>query len=96
MSFDRTSGRWAILGAANEVRKSDERKTITEALSSTQEPMGPSEIAAATGMKNNNVRFLLGRMATSGEVEKVGRGKYALPSNYPPNNPHKLTSNVSV
>lgn len=78
MHFDKTTGRWSILGAAAEVRKSDGRKSITDALAASKDPMGPSDIATATGMKNDNVRFLLGKMATAGEIEKVGRGRYIL------------------
>ena len=79
MQFDSTTGRWSILGAASMVRKSDERKKIIDALAEATEPLGPSEIAAATGMANNNVRFLLTKMVASGEVERVGRAQYALP-----------------
>ena len=38
--------------------------------------MGPSDIAAATGMKNENVRFLLHKMVQDGEVITKGRGRY--------------------
>ena len=77
VSFDRETGRWSILGAASEVHRSDERKAILDALRDTGTPMGPGEIAAATGMKNENVRFLLHKMQKAGEVEKRSRGQYA-------------------
>ena len=52
MSFDRTTGHWSVLGQANEVRRTDERSALLKALREGGEPMSPSELAAATGMKN--------------------------------------------
>jgi hypothetical protein len=79
MSFDITTGRWKLLGAADEVRRSDERSRIVSAMLAADEPMGPSDIAAATGMKAENVRFLLHKMVGNGEIRKVGRASYAAP-----------------
>jgi hypothetical protein len=48
--------------------------------------MSPSDLAAVTGMKGENVRFLLFKMAPAGEVVRVGRGRYAHPLSTPANN----------
>jgi hypothetical protein len=74
MQFDRTTGRWSVLGAASVVRMTKERRQILDALWGSSEPLGPSAIAAATGMKDGNIRFLLGEMVKKGEVSKTGRG----------------------
>jgi len=79
MQFDQTTGRWSILGDAADVRRSDERRAIQKAISAAGEPLSPSEIAAATGMKDANVRVLLHKMAKDGEVTKGGRGRYDNP-----------------
>jgi AAA domain len=79
MQFDPTTGRWAVLGAAAEIRKSDERLAIIEALKDAGASLSPNEIAGATNMKDNNVRFLLHKMSLAGEVQKDGRGRYRPP-----------------
>ena len=81
VQFDRDLCRWSILGKADDVRRSDERKIILETLAKFPEPMGPSDLADITGMKSGNIRRLLSKMAETGEIEKVGRGKYCTPGN---------------
>ncbi|MCW0047201.1 AAA family ATPase [Brevundimonas sp. BT-123] len=88
MEFDKDTCRWRVLGDAKEVRVSDERKAILEALEGEGEPVGPNAIADVSGLKRDNVRFLLGRMVKAGEVQKVGRGKYLHPDLSPPHITH--------
>jgi hypothetical protein len=71
-------GFWTILGEASEVRRSDERVTLIEALKDNGSAMGPTDIAVATGKKSDNVRQLLFKMAKAGEVHKVRGGRYWL------------------
>ena len=78
VQFDRDLCRWSILGQADDVRRSDERQQIIEALGDSPKPTGPAEIAKGTGMKAGNIRKLLTKMATAGEIKKVGYGKYSL------------------
>ena len=87
VKFEAERCRWSILGKAADVRLSDERANIRDAIANAPKPIGPSDIAEATRMKPGNVRFLLHKMAENGEVERVGRGRYALP-----NNAHTLTT----
>ncbi len=56
MQFDRTSGRWTVLGAASAVRMTKQRRQILDALLAASQPLGPLAIAAATGMKDGNIR----------------------------------------
>ncbi len=79
VSFDKTTCRWSILGAASEVRRTDERSLILTALRDSEEPMTSGEIADATLMPNQNVRQLLAKMVKDGEVRKVKRGLYQHP-----------------
>jgi hypothetical protein len=71
LSFDKTTGQWALLGAAAEVRRSDERAIILRVLRDAGEPMTPTEIAPEARMRAINVRQLLGSMVRAGEVKKV-------------------------
>lgn len=87
VEFQRDTCRWRVLGNAAEVRRSDERTAIIDALraecDSGCDSLGPREIADVTGHSYAATRQTLIRMAKSGEVVKAGRGKYALP-NTPP------------
>jgi len=79
VSFDKAGCRWTILGDASEVHRSNERGRILAALAETSDALTPQDIVAATGMTPTNVWQMMHRMATDGEVVKVGRGKYRHP-----------------
>jgi hypothetical protein len=81
MRFD--AGRWSILGDADEVRKSDERRKIVAALKESGEEIGPKAIADLTGMKSDNVRRLLRKMVASGEINQPRVGFYTVPFSKP-------------
>jgi AAA domain len=74
-TFDKSTLRWAVTGDAAELRQSETRRLILEALSSIPEGMMPSEIAAETNLKPGTVRAALLRMRRDGKVRKAG-GKY--------------------
>lgn len=77
LRFD--GGKWSVLGDVDEVKRSDQRHKIIAALKEGELPMKPAEIAKETGMKNDNVRYLLGKMVEAGEAEKLAYGTYRLP-----------------
>lgn len=76
VEFEKDLCRWKILGDAAEVQRSAQRRAILEALADAGEPMGPRDIADATGNTETNVKFLLRRMVADGEIVKVARGRY--------------------
>jgi hypothetical protein len=80
VTFDRVTCRWTALGAASEVRRTDERTIILDALFASPDPMSPTELADVTSMSNQNVRQMLHRMVKDGDVLKLSRGSYAHPS----------------
>ena len=82
MRFD--GGRWSILGDADEVRKSDERRRIVSALKENCDEVGPKAIADLAGMKAGNVRALLRKMVASGEISQPRVGFYTVPFSKPP------------
>lgn len=77
LRFD--GGKWSVLGNADDVKRSDERRKIIEALGNYGSKQSPKEIAEATGMKVNNVTHLLRKMVKSGELVKDGYGTYSVP-----------------
>jgi hypothetical protein len=81
IEFNRETCRWTILGETADVRRSDERRQILEALRDADEPMTPKEIAVVIGRPVPNVQTLLRKMAKAGDVVKVGYGRYATPTN---------------
>ncbi|MCJ2120651.1 helicase RepA family protein [Methylobacterium sp. J-001] len=92
LSFDRTTGAWTMLGAAADVRRSDERNLILDALRNSPEPMSPKDIMLSAGLENRNaLDVMLFRMVTAGEIDKAGRGLYCLAG---VNNPCKNGKNV--
>lgn len=80
VQFDKTTCIWRMLGDAEEHKKTKQRRTIEDAIREANEPIGPKDIAAACGMKDNNVKQHLRRMLAEGKVEKVDKGKYVLTS----------------
>jgi hypothetical protein len=55
MRFD--AGRWSILGDADEVRKSDERRKIVAALKEAGDEQTPAAIAKLTGTGRKRAGF---------------------------------------
>jgi hypothetical protein len=76
MAFDANACTWRIVGDAADIRRTKERSTVLEAIEEAGVPIGPSDIAAATGMKAQNVRFLLRKLSKEAVIEKERYGKY--------------------
>jgi hypothetical protein len=78
--FNKETCRWKLLGEVIDVRRSDERAAILQVLLEADEPMLPSDVAGLLGMKPNNIKQLLHKMAKNGEVTKLrGRAGYVHP-----------------
>lgn len=54
----------------------DERRAILDAVESAETPVGPKEIAEATGLPAASVRNMMPEMARAGQIRKVHRGTY--------------------
>lgn len=79
VTFDKTTAKWIVQGNVTEVRRSDERGNILDALRHAGEAMSPNDLVVVTGMKSGNIRRLLLKMVEAGEVQKSGRGSYIHP-----------------
>ena len=91
MLFDKQTCTWAVRGNAHEVALSDTASRILRAMQDMDEPTGPTEIAAAAGVKPGDVKQHLPRLAKDGKVVKEGRGKWILAGKVTPSNtPHNF------
>lgn len=80
VTFDKVTCRWTVKGNAAEVRMSETRRRILEVVGGAKpEAMGPSDIAAATGIDVNTVKQRLFHMTTDGDVVKQSTGRYVHP-----------------
>lgn len=81
LQFDKATCRWSILGAAAEIQRSDERSRILTALREASQPLSVREIMIDANMRSRNATdLMLSKMVRSGEIERIGRGRYRLPS----------------
>jgi len=78
VSFNKNACTWTVLGDAEIVHRSQQRTKITGAIATAGEALGAKEIAAATNMKEGNVRNMLRYMEGDGEIKRVERGRYTL------------------
>jgi hypothetical protein len=78
ITFNKNACIWTIQGDASEVRQSEERQSILNALREMDGPQTPSKIAPIAGMRLVNLRKLLPKMAKDGLLQKVGYGKYEI------------------
>lgn len=77
LRFD--NGRWTVLGDADEVKRSAERRAVIAALDDAIGPMSPADIAKVIGKPKGNLNVLLTKMVKDGEAVKVSYGLYCHP-----------------
>lgn len=94
--FDQVTGRWAVLGNADEVRLSEERKVILDVLYRATALLGPAEIAEEAGKSADAVRQVLGRLVRAGDVLREGYGKYRHSSRIDLGKPRHTRHSVTV
>lgn len=80
LRMDGATGCWELLGDPQIVNQSEARKQIHRVLREAVEPLTPKEIATRANGSHASTRHLLGAMVKSGEIEKVGVGRYCQPS----------------
>jgi hypothetical protein len=90
--FDKETCRWCITGDAGSVRRSAEREAILSVFRESGEPMTVELVTAALreGVTSDRggvtksrdaVKQILGRMAKSGDLRRLEKGLYELPTN---------------
>jgi AAA domain-containing protein len=105
LKWDQTLASWTLqAGETITYRMGEERQKIYDVLPDHgAEGIGPRAIAEATGMREDNVRYLLGQMVDSSPPQaiKSGYGKYTKPPHTPhsphtPHGPHTSTNGRGV
>jgi predicted transcriptional regulator len=76
LEFDNALGTWALIGDAEEVQKTTERQQIFDVLQDEGQPMGPKQVAKATGLPESSVRHMLRKMTGDGVLYSPRYGKY--------------------
>lgn len=71
-------GVWAVLGDADDVKRSDQQRKILAALTEATGILTPAEIAKETDIPGTSVRHMLGRLVKDGKAEKNAFGQYKL------------------
>lgn len=82
--FQPSRAMWIPQGGTVPLAKTPERQTIMDAIRAAGKPLGPSEIAVRTGMKDGNVRYLMRQMLDAGDVIQPSYGTYDLPPTISP------------
>jgi len=90
LKFDQNTATWAIMGDAEEYRRSETRRKILKVLEEADEPLGPKDVAELTDLSENNARQRLYQMSNGGEVKVVARGLYV------PHNVHNNRNNEGM
>jgi predicted MarR family transcription regulator len=95
--FNRESCRWRLVGAADEVFRSQERQAILTVLKDTMRPMSVPEIMAATDRSDRHAIYnLLYKMEKAGDLKHACRGQWAHPDATAPEGASKAQSPNSV
>jgi hypothetical protein len=76
IQFDNDTGKWLHVGAADDHRKSEQRRAILRVLADNVDPMFPAEIAALLEKRQDAIRQALHRMHRAGEVSRLPNGRY--------------------
>lgn len=76
MRFQPGNMSWRILGAAQDVKSTNQRQTLYDALKNAGKALSPKEIKALTNLKSNYIRKTLPLLIKEGSIKKEGRGQY--------------------
>lgn len=72
-----TDGRWSLLGDAEDVYVSEQRRRVLDILKGEPDGLKPAEITAMADLKSDNATYqLLYRMVKDGEIVKLKNGRY--------------------
>jgi hypothetical protein len=78
LKWDAEAATWAVMGDAEEYRKSETRRAIVKALEDADEPLGPKDVAGLLDMPENTIKQRMYQMSKDGELKVVSRGLYEL------------------
>ncbi len=76
MRFQPGNMSWRILGAAQDIKSTDERQKLFDAIKNADKPLSPKKIETLTNLKPHYIRKTLPLLITDGSIKKEGRGQY--------------------
>jgi predicted transcriptional regulator len=76
IEFDPDSCTWSLQIEPQSKAQSQERQKILDCLQQTGQPIGPKQIAEATGLSYDSTRHLIRHMEADGSVLRKARGQY--------------------
>jgi hypothetical protein len=83
VEFDKETGLWRILGDADKIAISEQRKLVIQTLRESKIPLWPSELAKKINADRNNVKQLMWKMYKAGLIQKKKQdGKYHIYDNH--------------
>lgn len=94
LTWDSDLTKWILAGDAEDYRQSDERRQIIETLRAAESPMGPKQIAEATGGNYGSLRVILPEMAREGKIANPSKGKYTVINSINTVNNNNTVNNV--
>ena len=80
VEFNKDTCRWTIIGAAQEVHRSNTRSKILAAICDSSTPVTPKDVTDWTGLSHVTVRQTMTRMAKNGEISHLDGGRYTMPN----------------
>lgn len=76
MKLDSNTMTWGFLGDAKDVKSTDNKQKLYDAIKGAGEALSPKELEEATGMDGGYIRKTLAVLMKEGGIKKQGWGKY--------------------
>ena len=76
IKLDSDNMRWEFLGDAKDIKSTDNKQNVYNAIKEADKPLSPKELEKITGIDNGYIRKILPDLMNEGGVKKQGRGKY--------------------
>jgi hypothetical protein len=67
---------WEMLGKTQDVKSTEMRQTLYDAIKNSKESVSPKRLSETTGLTRKYVQRTLPSLINEGNIKKVGRGKY--------------------
>lgn len=82
MDFDKPTGKWTLLGPADEIRAAEDETEIYNALLHSTDPMTAVELADLLGKTRGAVTRSLTKLKNKNSIIKLARGLYGIPGRH--------------
>jgi 5S rRNA maturation endonuclease (ribonuclease M5) len=96
LEFEPATGRWKLLGPADEVFLSPARRSVLDALRDAGRPMGTKELGDACDVPYATMRKTTSRMADKGQIVRTALGRFRLPDPPTETDPQSQTHSLST